>query len=96
MIDYLGSIAFLIVIVYALSMYFKGLLIRGEVRKNMNNVVMIYFKNGEIAKFEEVGNMETYENEIRFDYLYQHSVYHAKFYLETIGGYTYTTIVKST
>ena len=94
MIDYLGSIAFLIVIVYALSMYFKGLLIRGEVRKNMNNVVMIYFKNGVIAKFEEVGNMETYENEIRFDYL--HSVYHAKFYLETIGGYTYSTIVKAT
>lgn len=96
MIDYLGSIAFLIVIVYVLSMYFKELLRRGEVRKNMNNVVMIYFKNGEIAKFEEVGNMETYENEIRFDYLYQHSVYHAKFYLEIIGGYTYSTIVKAT
>ncbi|WP_248622440.1 hypothetical protein [Enterococcus cecorum] len=96
MIDYLCIIFLLIVIVYALSMYFKDLLRREEVRENMNNVVMIYFKNGEIAKFEEVGNMETYNNEIRFDYLYQRSVYHAKFYLETIGGYTYTTIVKAT
>lgn len=95
MIDYLGSIAFLIVIVYVLSMYFKGLLRRGEVCKNMNNVLMIYFKNGEIAKFEEVGSIDTYSNELRFDYRYQNSVYYAKFYLATIGGYTYTTIIKS-
>ncbi|HJD15896.1 MAG TPA: hypothetical protein IAA34_07415 [Candidatus Enterococcus stercoripullorum] len=66
-----------------------------ERKREMNNVLMIYFKNGEIAKFEEVGNIETYTNELRFDYRFQNSVYHAKFYLATIGGYTYTTIIKS-
>ena len=49
----------------------------------MNHVLMIYFKNGEIAKFEEVGSIEVYSNELRFDYRFQNSVYHAKFYLET-------------
>ena len=63
-------------------------------RRQMNHVLMIYFKNGEIAKFEEVGSIEVYSNELRFDYRFQNSVYHAKLYLETIGGYTYSTIVK--
>ena len=50
----------------------------------MNHVLMIYFKNGERAKFEEVGSIEVYSNELRFDYRFQNSVY------------TYTTIVKPT
>lgn len=90
-LEILFSVGMIGMVLFAGYLQFKVI----ERRRQMNNVLMIYFKNGEIAKFEEVGSIDTYSDELRFDYRYQNRVYHAKFYLATIGGYTYTTIIKS-
>lgn len=54
----------------------------------VNNIIVVYFKNGQSSRFEQVGRLEIFlDEEIRFEYSFQGNIYQVKFFLKQISGY---------